>query len=122
MGHMYTSLEAGCERYRAITTGHFRRAVGALLVYDITKMDTFKSLSIWLSLVKEYAEKDIIIALVANKCDVMFREPNKREVNKENAIKFAKENNLLFSEESSAYSDINIKEVIENLLMSKQLM
>ncbi len=87
-------------------------------MYDITKQDTFNSLSTWLSLVKEYAEKDIIIALVANKCDIMFREPSKREVSKESAIKFAKEKGLLFSEESSAYSDINIKEVIENLLIS----
>ncbi len=90
-------------------------------MYDITKQETFNNLSTWLNLVKEFAEKDIIIALVANKCDIMFRDPKQREVSKESAIKFAKENGLLFSDESSAYSDINIKEVVENLLVSNIL-
>lgn len=32
---------AGQERYRAITNAYYRNAVGALLVYDITKYNTF---------------------------------------------------------------------------------
>jgi Rab family protein len=36
---------AGQKRYRAITTAHYRRAVGALLVYDITQEKTFQSSS-----------------------------------------------------------------------------
>jgi len=80
--HVHTS-PAGCERYRAITTGHFRRAIGALLVYDITKQESFNNLQLWLNLVAEYADKDILIALVANKCDIMFKDSYKREVTKE---------------------------------------
>ena len=34
---------AGQERYRAITASHYRRAAGALLVYDVTKRETFKN-------------------------------------------------------------------------------
>eukprot|EP01057_Protomagalhaensia_wolfi_P000799 Protomagalhaensia_wolfi_Nauph_80__798@NODE_145_length_3444_cov_52_757709_g108_i0_p5_GENE_NODE_145_length_3444_cov_52_757709_g108_i0NODE_145_length_3444_cov_52_757709_g108_i0_p5_ORF_typecomplete_len125_score21_15Ras/PF00071_22/6_8e31Roc/PF08477_13/2_4e19Arf/PF00025_21/2_8e11SRPRB/PF09439_10/5_5e05MMR_HSR1/PF01926_23/0_00015Gtr1_RagA/PF04670_12/0_00029FeoB_N/PF02421_18/0_0039TniB/PF05621_11/0_0052AAA_22/PF13401_6/0_0098GTP_EFTU/PF00009_27/0_13_NODE_145_length_3444_cov_52_757709_g108_i011051479 len=34
---------AGQERYRSITAAHYRRAVGALLVFDVTKMQTFKN-------------------------------------------------------------------------------
>ena len=40
---------AGSERYRCITTGHYRQAVGALLVFDITERDTFNNLDYWLA-------------------------------------------------------------------------
>jgi Ras-related protein Rab-11A len=39
---------AGQERYRAITSTYYRGAVGALLIFDITKMKTFESLERWL--------------------------------------------------------------------------
>ena len=32
---------SGSERYRSITTGHYRSAVGALLVMDITEVESF---------------------------------------------------------------------------------
>lgn len=48
----------------------------------------------------------------------MFEEPARREVSKEQTIKFAKDNDLIFLEECSARLDINIKETIEALLES----
>merc|ERR1719463_147722 len=39
---------AGQERYRALTSAHYRRAAGALLVYDISRAETFHSCSTWL--------------------------------------------------------------------------
>lgn len=44
---------AGQERYRAITTAYYRGAVGALLVYDITSMTSFKSVPQWLKTLKQ---------------------------------------------------------------------
>jgi len=35
---------------------HYRRALGALLVYDITKEETFLSLKSWLENLKAHAE------------------------------------------------------------------
>jgi hypothetical protein len=46
-----------------------------------------------------------VIALVANKTDVLHVNPNKREVPTETAEKFARENNLIFVGESSALSN-----------------
>ena len=39
---------SGSERYRSITTGHYRQAVGAVLVFDLTERETFNQLDYWL--------------------------------------------------------------------------
>jgi len=57
--------------------------------------------------------------LVGNKTDVLHVNPNKREVPKEAAEKFARDNNLIFVGESSALSNQNIKEVMDALLERK---
>ena len=39
---------AGQERFRAVTSAYYRGAVGALVVYDISRRSTFESISRWL--------------------------------------------------------------------------
>ena len=39
---------AGQERYRAVTSAYYRNAVGALIVYDVTKRDSFENCAKWL--------------------------------------------------------------------------
>ena len=50
---------AGQERYRAITSAYYRGAVGALLVYDISKHLTFENVERWLRELREHAEQNI---------------------------------------------------------------
>lgn len=71
---------AGSEKYRAMTTNHYRNAVGALLVYDITNDESFHNLPYWLDQLKSNLDPYALIALCANKVDIMFCEPEKREV------------------------------------------
>jgi GTPase SAR1 family protein len=55
---------SGSERYRSITTGHYRSAVGALLVFDLTDRDSFDQLSYWLNCLREHADEHLVVALV----------------------------------------------------------
>ena len=55
----------------SITTTHYRFAVGAFLVYDITNYESFENLKFWLEKLREYSDRHIVIALVANKCDLV---------------------------------------------------
>eukprot|EP01066_Platyproteum_vivax_P002482 Platyproteum_vivax@DN1302_c0_g1_i1.p1 len=106
---------AGQERYRAITSAHYRRAVGALLVYDVTKRTSFQNVSKWLDDLKQNAEPDIVVMLVGNKVDLVERDPSLRAIRLEEAGRFAKEHGLLFTE-ASAVSSKNIKTAFEQLL------
>ncbi|CDJ70157.1 Rab 11b, putative [Eimeria necatrix] len=73
---------AGQERYRSITSAHYRRAVGALLVYDVTRKRTFLSASKWLEELRQNAEPDIVVMMVGNKVDLCEKDPSLREVDR----------------------------------------
>ena len=61
---------AGQERYRAITSAYYRGAVGALVVYDITKEASFENVAKWLAELKENATADITMTMIGNKTDL----------------------------------------------------
>jgi len=93
---------AGQERYRAITSAYYRGAVGALLVYDITKEPTFESVkTMWLEELKSNADDNIIIMLVGNKKDL----GHLRQVSTSDGREFAEGNKLSFIETSAQQRD-----------------
>mmetsp|Transcript_53519 Transcript_53519/g.86571 ORF Transcript_53519/g.86571 Transcript_53519/m.86571 type:complete len:217 (+) Transcript_53519:123-773(+) len=106
---------AGQERYRAITSAHYRRAVGALLVYDVTKQATFQNCAKWMEELRQNAEPDIVIVLVGNKMDLAEKDPSARQVYYDAAAEFARQHGLLFSE-ASAVSGFNVQHIFEHLL------
>ncbi|KAH0985750.1 hypothetical protein GBA52_012927 [Prunus armeniaca] len=61
---------AGQERYRAITSAYYRGAVGALLVYDVTRHVTFENVERWLKELRDHTDANIVIMLVGNKGDL----------------------------------------------------
>lgn len=71
--HMKLSLwdTAGQETYRSITRSYFRGASGALLVFDITRPDTFASVTQWLNDLRLIAESGVVVILVGNKSDLV---------------------------------------------------
>ena len=78
---------AGQERYRAITSAYYRGAVGALLVYDISKHQTYDNVTRWLKELRDHADSNIVIMLVGNKSDLRHL----RAVPTEEAKQFASE-------------------------------
>ena len=74
---------AGSEFYRSITKAYFRGALGVVLVYDITQMASFANLPYWLDQIRSLVEENCVIALMANKADIMFDCPEQRMVQKE---------------------------------------
>ncbi|CAG9329359.1 unnamed protein product [Blepharisma stoltei] len=88
---------AGQESFRSITRSYYRGAAGALLVYDITRRDTFLHLNSWLQDARENGNSGMSIILVGNKTDI----ESHRMVSTEEGLRFARENNLLFVEASA---------------------
>jgi len=70
---------AGQERFRTITTAHYRNAMGILLVFDVTKEDSFKNITDWLRNIEKHTTGTINKLLLGNKCDL----EDKRVVSKE---------------------------------------
>eukprot|EP00246_Nothoceros_aenigmaticus_P009970 TRINITY_DN261_c0_g1_i1.p1 TRINITY_DN261_c0_g1~~TRINITY_DN261_c0_g1_i1.p1 ORF type:complete len:221 (-),score=36.05 TRINITY_DN261_c0_g1_i1:1179-1841(-) len=88
---------AGQERYRAVTSAYYRGAVGAMLVYDITKRQSFDHVQRWLEELKAHADSNIVIMLVGNKSDL----GNLRAVTTEDAREYAEKERLFFLETSA---------------------
>ncbi|CAM6032019.1 unnamed protein product [Sphagnum compactum] len=63
---------AGQERYRAITSAYYRGAVGALIVYDLTKMTTFESVDRWLGELRDHADAQIGLRTVESSEDIVI--------------------------------------------------
>ncbi|KAA8526256.1 hypothetical protein F0562_008541 [Nyssa sinensis] len=61
---------AGQERYRAITSAYYRGAVGALLVYDVTRHVTFENVRRWLKELRDHTDPNIVVMLIGNKSDL----------------------------------------------------
>ncbi|KAF1874562.1 hypothetical protein Lal_00029990 [Lupinus albus] len=103
---------AGQERFRAITSSYYRGAMGALLVYDITKRSSYENLSKWLLELRDFGGQDMVVILVGNKADL----DQSREVEKEEGKGFAEKEGFCFME-TSALKNMNVEEVFLQMII-----
>ena len=96
---------AGQEAFQAITRTYYKGAIGALLVYDITKHDTFDHINKWINEVKNNGSKDIVCMLIGNKKDL----EEERQVRYEEGKELADKNKMLFLETSAKTAE-NVQE------------
>eukprot|EP00250_Pteridium_aquilinum_P008792 c18211_g1_i1 orf=68-763(+) len=102
---------AGQERFRAVTSAYYRGALGALVVYDITRKHTFHNVSRWLEELKTHSDTTVVIMLVGNKSDL----EEAREVWVEEGSAFAEENGLFFLE-TSALNSTNVNYAFQTMV------
>ena len=99
---------AGQESFRAITRSFYRNAHGVILMYDLTRLDSFENLKDWLREVRQNSDPDTTVYLVGNQLDLAEEE---REVQTEAAEAWAKEIQLDGFSEASAKTAENVSDV-----------
>jgi Ras-related protein Rab-18 len=105
---------AGQERFRTLTSSYYRGAHGVLLVYDVTRPETFQHLNAWLSEIEMYSPaggKHVVKLLVGNKSDLEAD----RAVSTKEGEEWARSKGMLFLE-SSAKSGEAVKSVFEEVV------
>ncbi|KAF9597522.1 hypothetical protein IFM89_019436 [Coptis chinensis] len=110
--HVY--IAAGQERFRTVTSSYYRAAQGIILVYDVTRRESFTNLAdVWAKEVELYStNQDCIKMLVGNKVD----RDIEREVTREEGIALAQEHKCIFIE-CSAKTQQNVQQCFEELAL-----
>ncbi|GAB1603057.1 ras-related protein Rab-18A-like isoform X2 [Argonauta hians] len=111
---------AGQERFRTLTPSYYRGAQGVILVYDVCSKQSFSKLDAWLNELETFATKhDLIKMLVGNKID-----KERREVSKEEGLKFARKHHMLFIEASAKTREgvqCAFEELVEKIIQTPGL-
>uniref|UniRef100_A0A8C5EWY3 Ras-related protein Rab-6B-like n=1 Tax=Gouania willdenowi TaxID=441366 RepID=A0A8C5EWY3_GOUWI len=98
---------AGQERFRSLIPSYIRDSTVAVVVYDITNVNSFQQTCKWIDDVRTERGSDVIIMLVGNKTDL----EEKRQITIEEGEQRAKELSVMFIE-TSAKTGCNVKQVI----------
>ena len=113
---------AGQERFRTLTSSYYRGAQGVVMVYDVTRHDSFQNLEQWLKEVKLYSPNNgegVVKLLVGNKVDL------ERKVPREEAEAWARSQGMLFLE-ASAKTKTGIRqcfmEVVHKIMEDPELL
>uniref|UniRef100_A0A8C8LLM1 RAB6A, member RAS oncogene family n=1 Tax=Oncorhynchus tshawytscha TaxID=74940 RepID=A0A8C8LLM1_ONCTS len=101
---------AGQERFRSLIPSYIRDSAAAVVVYDITNVNSFQQTTKWIDDVRTERGSDVIIMLVGNKTDLA----DKRQVAIEEGERKAKELNVMFIE-TSAKAGYNVKQLFRRV-------
>ncbi|OHT12106.1 Ras-related protein ORAB-1 [Tritrichomonas foetus] len=94
---------AGQEKFRSITKAYYRGAHGILVVFDISRRDTFNQTRMWIDSIKDASSDSIDVILIGNKCDL------ERAVTKDEAEELASNYKIRYFE-TSAKDNTNVEE------------
>merc|ERR1711991_441387 len=97
---------AGQERYHSLAPMYYRGAQAAVVVYDITSIESFERAQAWVKELQRQGNPNIVVALAGNKLD----RAEARQVDIATAEAYAKENGILLLE-TSAKTAVNVNEL-----------
>ena len=104
---------AGQERFRSIAKNCYKGADGIILMYDISKYETFKHIKTWINNIKESIDIDkVALIVVGNKCDLPDTEKNVDQDSRQNFENTSKMKII----EASAKDNINVNESFISLI------
>ena len=103
---------AGQERFTSLTSAYYKGAKGALIVYDITRQDTFDNIDKWLRELRLKINADIKVFIIGNKSDLSLL----RQVDYEEAKRKAEKLKVKLYE-TSALDSKNINEAFKTLII-----
>ena len=93
---------AGQEKYRSLTKMFYKDAKAVIMVYDVTRKESFEELkNYWIEQIKESSPTNIILVVAGNKSDLIEYET----VDEGEARNFAKEISALFVSTSAKNSE-----------------
>lgn len=102
----------GQERFRTITRQYYRDSNGCIIIFDLSKQESFKNLELWTEDVRNFGSSDIQILLVGNKSDLV----DMREVSPEEIEKYCSLYNFNYVE-ISAMNGSNVRACFEQIAM-----
>ena len=85
---------------------YYRGAAAAVIVFDITKKDSFSGAKSWVKELQRRGDSNVVIALAGNKADM----ESKRKVQTEEAQQYAQDNDIIYME-TSAKTSLNVKKL-----------
>ena len=95
---------AGQERYRSLAPMYYRGAAAAIVVFDITKKDSYNGAKSWVKELQRRGDPNVVIALAGNKADM----EQKRKVQTEEAQQYANDSEIIYME-TSAKTSLNVR-------------
>ena len=110
----------GQEKYRSLTKIFVKDSNIVILVYDITKRESFESLKYWKSIIDEILGKDITLGVVGNKIDLYLEEAVKENEGQEYADSIGAKFQLTSAKNNPKEFSHFIEEMLEEYLKNNK--
>ena len=99
----------GSERFKSLTSSFIKTCSAFILIFDLTRKNTFHNIDHWIKIIKENTSPKFMI-LIGNKSDLI----NERNIDKEIILDYC-EKNLFNYMEISAKNNLNIEKLFKEV-------